>query len=201
VLPWDDGDDVAGEVHQADATNLPLNECDRAGEGRGAMPSPPCQVVSWRRHGNVLRRNGRRSLSLSPNRSKAASLSSGRWLKRSDAAIHRSRLTQSVRQGGETMHGSSGLVARIKQIRRADTRRAADSSGKAPRTTAPQNDTTALEVLQTRVEHLEQLVEGLQDSIHRESERQGGRITEFETRMEPAAISVALSKDARDRGL
>ncbi|HTZ85784.1 MAG TPA: hypothetical protein VMB05_03870 [Solirubrobacteraceae bacterium] len=99
------------------------------------------------------------------------------------------------------MHESSGLVARIKQIRRAETRRAADSSGKAPRTTAPQDDTTALEVLQTRVEHLEQLVEGLQDSIHRESERQGGRITELETRMEPAAISVALSKDARDRGL
>jgi hypothetical protein len=52
-----------------------------------------------------------------------------------------------------------------------------------------------------RVEHLEQLVEGLQDSIHRESERQGKRVTELEARMEPAAISVALSKDARDRGL
>ena len=99
------------------------------------------------------------------------------------------------------MHEPSGLIARIKQIRRTEIRRTADSPGKAPRRTAPQDDTTALEVLQTRVEHLEQLVEGLQDSIHRESERQGKRITELETRMEPAAISVALSKDARDRGL
>ena len=90
----------------------------------------------------------------------------------------------------------SGLIARIRQMRRTT-----DSSGKAPQTTAPRHDTTALEVLQTRVEHLEQLVEGLQDSIHRESERHGKRIAELEARMEPAAISVALSKDARDRGL
>ena len=90
----------------------------------------------------------------------------------------------------------SGLIARIRQMRRTT-----DSSGKAARTTVPRQDTTALEVLQTRVEHLEQLVEGLQDSIHRESERQGRRITELEARMEPGAISVALSKDARDRGL
>ncbi|HTP18206.1 MAG TPA: hypothetical protein VMJ65_01305 [Solirubrobacteraceae bacterium] len=90
----------------------------------------------------------------------------------------------------------SGLIARVRQMRRTT-----DSSGKAPRTTPPRDDTTALEALQARIEHLEQLVEGLQDSIHRESERQSKRITELEARMEPAAISVALSKDARDRGL
>jgi hypothetical protein len=94
------------------------------------------------------------------------------------------------------MDEASGLIARIRQIRRT-----ADSSGKAPRRTAPQDDTTALELLRTRVEHLEQLVEGLQDSVHRESERQTKRLIELETRMEPAAISMALSKDARDRGL
>jgi K+/H+ antiporter YhaU regulatory subunit KhtT len=94
------------------------------------------------------------------------------------------------------MNEPSGLIARIRQVRRAT-----DSSGKAARKTAPADETTALELLQTRVEHLEQLVEGLQDSIHRESERQGRRITELEARMEPGAISVALSKDARDRGL
>lgn len=94
------------------------------------------------------------------------------------------------------MREPSGLIARVRQMRRT-----ADSSGKAPRATAPRDDTTALEVLQTRVEHLEQLVEGLQDAIHRESERQDKRITELEARTEPAAISVALSKDARERGL
>jgi hypothetical protein len=94
------------------------------------------------------------------------------------------------------MDEPSGLIARIRQMRRTT-----DSSGKAPARTATRDDTTALEVLQKRIEHLEQLVEGLQDSIHRESERQGKRITELEARMEPAAIGAALSKDARDRGL
>jgi hypothetical protein len=94
------------------------------------------------------------------------------------------------------MREPSGLIARIRQIRRTT-----ESSGKATGTTAPRDDTAALEVLQTRVDHLEQLVEGLQDSMYRESERQTKRITELEARMDPAAISVALSKDARDRGL
>jgi len=94
------------------------------------------------------------------------------------------------------MREPSGLIARIRQVRRTT-----DSSGKAPPPTAPRDDTIALEVMQSRVEHLEKLVEGLQDSIHRESERQGKRITELEARMDPAAIGLALSKDARDRGL
>jgi uncharacterized protein YlxW (UPF0749 family) len=94
------------------------------------------------------------------------------------------------------MREPSALIARIKKMRRTT-----GSSGEAPVTSAPQDDRIAVEALQSRVKHLEQLVEGLQDSIHRESERQGKRIAELEARMEPAAISVALSKDARDRGL
>jgi hypothetical protein len=49
--------------------------------------------------------------------------------------------------------------------------------------------------------HLERLVEGLQDSVHRESERQGKMIAELEAQIQPSAISAALSKDARERGL
>ena len=49
--------------------------------------------------------------------------------------------------------------------------------------------------------HLEQLLEGLQDSVHRESERQGKRIVELEARIEPGALGEAMSKDARERGL
>jgi hypothetical protein len=55
--------------------------------------------------------------------------------------------------------------------------------------------------LEERVGHLEQLVEGLQDSVHREARRQGKRIAELEARIDPAALSKALSKDARERGL
>ena len=48
---------------------------------------------------------------------------------------------------------------------------------------------------------MEQLVEALQDSVHRESQRYGERITELEAQIQPSALHVALNKDARDRGL
>jgi hypothetical protein len=101
-----------------------------------------------------------------------------------------------VGQRGGTMRQPAGLIARIRQIRRT-----AEASAAAPRKAAPKDDTIALQLLQARIEHLEQLVEGLQDSIHRESERDGKRITELEARIEPTSLSVALSKDARERGL
>ena len=86
----------------------------------------------------------------------------------------------------------AGLIARIRQIRRSD-----EASSQALR----QVDTIALQALQARIEHLEQLVEALQDSVYRESERHGKRIAELEARIEPGALSVALSTDARERGL
>jgi hypothetical protein len=89
-----------------------------------------------------------------------------------------------------------GLIARIRLIRRT-----AEASAARRRKVALKDDTNALDALQARVEHLEKLVEALQDSVHRESERQGRRITELEGRIEPAALSVALSEDARKRGL
>ena len=89
-----------------------------------------------------------------------------------------------------------GLIARIRQIRGT-----AEASATRRRKVALKDDTNALQALQVRVEHLEKLVEALQDSVHRESERQSKRITELEGRIEPAALSVALSKDARKRGL
>ena len=49
--------------------------------------------------------------------------------------------------------------------------------------------------------HLERLLEGLQDSVHRESERHAKMIAELQTQLEPGAISAALAEDARNRGL
>ncbi len=89
-----------------------------------------------------------------------------------------------------------GLIARIGQIRRT-----ADASATALNRGASKNDTIALQALRARIEHLEQLVQALQDSVYRESERQSKRLAEIEAQIQPAALSVALSKDARDRGL
>ena len=91
------------------------------------------------------------------------------------------------------MREREGLIARIRQIRRS-----AEASAPPSRTVVPPDDMTAL---RARVEHLEALVEALQDSVHREWERSGKRITELEERTQPAALSVALSKNARERGL
>ena len=89
-----------------------------------------------------------------------------------------------------------GLVARIRQIRRTPER--GGESSTAGSVVTEQDKVPALEA---RVEHLEQLVQGLQDSVHRESSRQAKRISELEARIEPSALGQALSKDARDRGL
>jgi hypothetical protein len=58
-----------------------------------------------------------------------------------------------------------------------------------------------IESLEKRVDQLEALLEGLQDSVHRESVREGGRIGALEKRTEPSEISRALSRDVRERGI
>jgi uncharacterized coiled-coil protein SlyX len=87
-----------------------------------------------------------------------------------------------------------GLIRRIRQIRRT----AAAERGSPAQ---PEVGNGQIRALEARVAHLEQMVEGLQDSVHRESERQSKRIAELETRIEPDELSKALSDNARERGL
>ena len=94
------------------------------------------------------------------------------------------------------MREREGLVSRIRQIRRTA----------AARTNPPPEirfdpDADRIGALAARVDHLEQLLEALQDSVHRESERYGKRLTELEAQIQPAALVAALSRDARERGL
>ncbi len=89
-----------------------------------------------------------------------------------------------------------GLITRVRQIRRAAT------GDDPPPSLDPSNpELNEVNALEARVAHLEGLLQGLQDSVHRESLRQSKRIAELEARVDPAALAVALSKDARDRGL
>lgn len=96
------------------------------------------------------------------------------------------------------------LVNRVRQIRRvnktAEAQRASDKRN-TPASDVREPGSAQIGVLEGRVAHLEQLLEGLQDSVYREAERQGRRITELEAQIQPAALGEALSKDARDRGL
>jgi len=94
------------------------------------------------------------------------------------------------------MREREGLIARIRQIRRAS----AEVDGQAlPSTSGPASN--ELRALEARIAHLEQIVQGLQDSVHRESTRLSKRIGELEARTQPAALGRALSEDARQRGL
>jgi hypothetical protein len=87
-----------------------------------------------------------------------------------------------------------GPIAGIRQVRSAFPAAATDGAGS-------EGSAPAGQPLEARIKHLEQLVEGLQDAMYRESQRQEKRIEELEARLDPAELSVALSKDARKRGL
>jgi hypothetical protein len=62
-------------------------------------------------------------------------------------------------------------------------------------------DPARLESMEKRVEHLEAMVEGLQDAVYRESIRQGREIDELQKKAEPAEIRRALGRDAREHGI
>ena len=89
-----------------------------------------------------------------------------------------------------------GLVSRIRQIRRASG--ALTTSGPSAQ---PALDPLQAESLEARIAHLEEMVEGLQDSVYREFQRETRRIADLENRLDPTALAAELSKHARDRGL
>jgi len=88
------------------------------------------------------------------------------------------------------------LLRRIRQIRRAATP-PAEQPAQGQRD--PQME--PLQGLEARLAHVEQLLEGLQDSVHRESERQAEQIASLQAKVDPAAMRAALAEDARKRGL
>ncbi|MGZ8795356.1 MAG: hypothetical protein ACXW0F_12050 [Gaiellaceae bacterium] len=55
--------------------------------------------------------------------------------------------------------------------------------------------------LEARVTHLEAMIEGLQDAVHRETMRTHSELDEVRRLLEPSELSRAISKDARERGL
>jgi hypothetical protein len=58
-----------------------------------------------------------------------------------------------------------------------------------------------LEEVEKRLAHLESMIEGLQDAVHRESVRQEKKIEQLQSDAEPSAIRRALEQDAREHGI
>ena len=63
---------------------------------------------------------------------------------------------------------------------------------------APAHDQQALVA---RLDRLEKMVEGLQDSVDRETRRHDDRMDELARKLEPSELVRALSEDARKRGI
>jgi len=58
-----------------------------------------------------------------------------------------------------------------------------------------------LETLETRMEHLEAALEGLQDAVYRQAVLEHENIGELRRRTEPGQMARDLSEDARRRGV
>jgi hypothetical protein len=93
------------------------------------------------------------------------------------------------------MRQREGLIARVKQIRTAA------AAGASPAGDYDLPRASNLHDLELRIIHLEHQVRGLQDSVHRENVRYAGQLADLSARLEPAALAVALQKNARERGL
>jgi hypothetical protein len=91
--------------------------------------------------------------------------------------------------------GRLAILGRVVRLGRG--RRASDAAPRAP----DAGHERRIEALEERIDQLEALLEGLQDAVHRESVREGGRIAALEKLTEPSEISRALNRDARERGL
>jgi hypothetical protein len=58
-----------------------------------------------------------------------------------------------------------------------------------------------VETLEARTEHLEAVLEGLQDAVHRRAVLEDESIDELRKRRQPGQIARDLSRNARTRGL
>jgi hypothetical protein len=74
-----------------------------------------------------------------------------------------------------------------------------EPSADAPREQIAEDD--RMRALETRLDHLESELEGLQDSVHREGARREEKLRALEQRTEPATLMRILSRYWRERRL
>ena len=87
----------------------------------------------------------------------------------------------------------SDLIRRIVDVGRTRTRGETSDVQSRERTDAG--------ALKKRIDHLEAVVEGLQDAVYRQTKRQDERIAELAVQLEPHELSRALEQDSRRRGI
>jgi uncharacterized coiled-coil protein SlyX len=91
------------------------------------------------------------------------------------------------------------LMARLGQAARSPDETPPDAMTSADRAD-PETD-ERLRRLEARIAHVEATLEGLQDSVYRETTRLEEATAELRHQLEPHNLSQALSADARRRGV
>jgi uncharacterized coiled-coil protein SlyX len=97
------------------------------------------------------------------------------------------------RKLGQELMARLGRSARRRAEKLPDIRTSADRAD-------PETD-ERLRRLEARMSHLEATLEGLQDSVYRETKRMDDANAELRQKLEPHNLSQALSADARRRGV
>jgi len=92
-------------------------------------------------------------------------------------------------------------TARVGQLleRVIQQRRSASAATGAPAGEADQE--RRIGTLEQRVEHLETLLEGLQDSVHREAARHDREMKALEAKTQAPEMARAIDKYSRERGV
>ena len=101
----------------------------------------------------------------------------------------------------ETRSGRSrrGLLARVIERRRREKGPDGGRAGPQDSTdTAPRDERIA--ALESRLDHLESLVEGLQDAVHRDVMRHDRELRELEQKTEASEIARSLAEHDRRHG-
>jgi hypothetical protein len=101
----------------------------------------------------------------------------------------------------DTGGGRRGLFARVMERRRLEASSSAEEA--TPEAEAESGDPYGdrIAALESRLDHLESLVEGLQDAMHRDSVRREQEIQALEQKTSPAWIARSLAEHDRERGL
>jgi ABC-type phosphate transport system auxiliary subunit len=97
--------------------------------------------------------------------------------------------------------GFARRTTRLGRLLDRVTRRRHAVAGKAESAPATMDTDERLATLERRVAELEALLEGLQDSVHREAVRREGDIEELRRKTLPGEIARALGEHGRKHGL
>jgi len=107
-----------------------------------------------------------------------------------------------VPEQGRSDRGRRGLFARVIERRRLERSPAADEDAASrleERGSDPHD--RRITALESRLDHLESLVEGLQDAVHRDSARHEREIRDLGEKTDPGQMSRSLAEHDREHGL